>query len=82
MDHRQGRAGDPARPATPSNTRSASAPQSNPKLVPLAELQAPKVEPSKLNSKKVTDLMTAAGLLCDEPGRLASAVSDDRPVSS
>lgn len=36
---------------------------SNPKLVPLAELQAPKVEPSKLNSKKVTDLMTAAGLL-------------------
>lgn len=37
--------------------------ESNPKLVPLADLQAPKVEPSKLNSKKVTDLMTAAGLL-------------------
>lgn len=37
--------------------------QSNPKLVPLSELEAPKVEPSKLNSKKVTDLMTAAGLL-------------------
>ena len=37
--------------------------QSHPKLVPLAELQAPKVEPSKLNSKKVTDLMTQAGLL-------------------
>ncbi|WFR95304.1 iron ABC transporter substrate-binding protein [Rhizobium tumorigenes] len=37
--------------------------QSNPKLVPLAELQAPKIEPSKLNSKKVTDLMTAAGLI-------------------
>lgn len=37
--------------------------QSNSKLVPLAELQAPKVESSKLNSKKVTDLMTAAGLL-------------------
>lgn len=36
---------------------------SNPKLVPLADLQAPKVEPSKLNSKKVTDLMTQAGLL-------------------
>jgi iron(III) transport system substrate-binding protein len=36
---------------------------SNPKLVPLAELQAPKVEPSKLNSKKVTDLMLQAGLL-------------------
>ena len=33
--------------------------ESNPKLVPLADLQAPKVEPSKLNSKKVTDLMTA-----------------------
>jgi iron(III) transport system substrate-binding protein len=36
---------------------------SNPKLVPLADLQSPKVEPSDLNSKKVTDLMTAAGLL-------------------
>lgn len=37
--------------------------ESNPKLVPLADLQAPKVEPSMLNAKKVTDLMTAAGLL-------------------
>lgn len=37
--------------------------ESNPKLVPLADLQAPKVESSKLNSKKVTDLMTQAGLL-------------------
>jgi iron(III) transport system substrate-binding protein len=37
--------------------------QSNPKLVPLADLHAPKVEPSRLSSKKVTDLMTAAGLL-------------------
>lgn len=37
--------------------------QSNRNLVPLAELQAPKVEPSKLNSKKVSDLMTQAGLL-------------------
>lgn len=36
--------------------------QSNRNLVPLAELQAPKVEPSKLNSKKVSDLMTQAGL--------------------
>jgi iron(III) transport system substrate-binding protein len=36
---------------------------SNPKLVPLAELDAPKVEPSKLNSKKVTDLLIEAGLL-------------------
>jgi len=32
-------------------------------LVPLADLQAPKVEPAKLNSKKVSDLMTQAGLL-------------------
>lgn len=37
--------------------------QSNRNLVPLAELQAPKVEPSKLNSKKVSDLITQAGLL-------------------
>ena len=37
--------------------------KSNPKLVPLAELQAPLVEPAKLNSKKVSDLMTQAGLL-------------------
>ena len=36
---------------------------SNPALVPLKDLQAPKVEPSKLNSKKVTDLMTEVGLL-------------------
>ncbi len=36
---------------------------SNPKLPPLNSLQAPSVEPSKLNSKKVSDLMTAAGLL-------------------
>ncbi len=37
--------------------------QSNRKLVPLAELQAPLVEPARLNSKKVADLMTQAGLL-------------------
>ena len=36
---------------------------SNAALVPLADLQAPKVEPSTLNNSKVTDLMTAAGLL-------------------
>jgi len=36
---------------------------SNPKLVPLVDLQAPKVDATTLNSKKVTDLMTAAGLL-------------------
>ncbi|MBZ9796482.1 iron ABC transporter substrate-binding protein [Mesorhizobium sp. ES1-4] len=36
---------------------------SNPKLVPLVDLQAPKVDATTLNSKKVTDLMTTAGLL-------------------
>ncbi|NMN98955.1 iron ABC transporter substrate-binding protein [Antrihabitans stalactiti] len=41
----------------------ASGVAANPKLVPLADLQAPLVDPSKLNSKKVTDLMTEAGLL-------------------
>ncbi len=35
----------------------------NPALVPLADLQAPYVDPSKLNSEKVTQLMTDAGLL-------------------
>ncbi len=35
----------------------------NPKLVPLADLHAPKVEASTLDSKKVVELMTAAGLL-------------------
>lgn len=37
--------------------------ESNPKLVPLAELGAPKVEPSNLNSPKVIELMNAAGIL-------------------
>ncbi|MGF7160977.1 iron(III) transport system substrate-binding protein [Rhodoligotrophos appendicifer] len=36
---------------------------SSPELVPLQDLQAPAVEPSKLNSQKVTELMTEAGLL-------------------
>jgi iron(III) transport system substrate-binding protein len=31
--------------------------------VPLTDLQAPKVDPATLNSKKVIDLMTQAGLL-------------------
>jgi iron(III) transport system substrate-binding protein len=35
----------------------------NEKLVPLKELQAPTVDPAKLNSEKVTELMTKAGLL-------------------
>jgi len=37
--------------------------RSNAKLVPLADLQAPKVDPATLNSRKVIDLMTQAGLL-------------------
>lgn len=32
-------------------------------LVPLEELEAPEVDPSKLNSEKVVELMTAAGLI-------------------
>lgn len=36
---------------------------SNDKLVPLKELQAPVIDPAKLNSAKVTELMTKAGLL-------------------
>ncbi|WP_438352524.1 iron ABC transporter substrate-binding protein [Microbacterium sp. CJ88] len=35
----------------------------NAALPPLSTLDAPKVDPSKLNSTEVTDLMTAAGLL-------------------
>lgn len=41
----------------------ASGVPANEKLVPLAELQAPTVDPAKLNSAKVTELMTKAGLL-------------------
>ncbi len=37
--------------------------ESNPALPPLATLEAPTVDPSSLNSQKVTDLMTAAGLI-------------------
>jgi len=41
----------------------ASGVASNDKLVPLKDLQAPVVDPAKLNSKTVTELMTKAGLL-------------------
>lgn len=41
----------------------ASGVPANPALVPLAELHAPNVDPSTLDSKKVSDLMTQAGLL-------------------
>jgi len=37
--------------------------ESNPKLVPLQQLDAPKVDASKLDSKKAVELMTQAGLL-------------------
>jgi iron(III) transport system substrate-binding protein len=36
---------------------------SNPALVPLADLQAPSIDPAKLDSKAVVSLMTQAGLL-------------------
>jgi iron(III) transport system substrate-binding protein len=35
----------------------------NPKLVPIKDLDAPKIDPAKLNSAEVTQLMTQAGLL-------------------
>jgi iron(III) transport system substrate-binding protein len=41
----------------------ASGVPANPALVPLADLQAPSVNPSDLDAQKVTDLMTKAGLL-------------------
>lgn len=41
----------------------ASGVPANPALVPLANLQAPTVNPSGLDAQKVTDLMTKAGLL-------------------
>jgi iron(III) transport system substrate-binding protein len=41
----------------------ASGVPANPALVPLTDLQAPQVNPSDLDAKKVTDLMTKAGLL-------------------
>ena len=37
--------------------------QANAKLEPLANLGAPLVEPASLDSKRVTELMTAANLL-------------------
>ena len=40
-----------------------SAVPANPQLVPLADLQAPRVDPATLNSPQVTALMTEAGLL-------------------
>ena len=50
-------------PITPSNMPWGVDAASNPKLTPLKDLDAPKVEPSSLNSKKVIELMTQAGLL-------------------
>jgi len=41
----------------------ASKVDANAKLVPIKDLQAPTVDPAKLNSAKVTELMTQAGLL-------------------
>lgn len=36
---------------------------SNPALTPIAQLDAPKIDPAKLNSPKVVSLMTTAGLI-------------------
>jgi len=44
-----------------SNVESAA--RANPKLTPLEQLQAPVIDSAKLNSSKVTDRMTRAGLL-------------------
>jgi len=41
----------------------ASGVPANDKLVPIKDLQAPTVDPAKLNSQKVTELMTKTGLL-------------------
>lgn len=41
----------------------ASGVPANPKLVPLAELDAPRIDPSSLDSRETTDLMTQAGIL-------------------
>jgi iron(III) transport system substrate-binding protein len=41
----------------------ASGVAANPALVPLAELEAPSIDPSKLDSTLTTKLMTQAGLL-------------------
>ena len=59
-----GKAGqDILRRTTRLNMRVGVNAASNEKLVPLNKLEAPKVEPSTLNSKKVTELMTQAGIL-------------------
>jgi iron(III) transport system substrate-binding protein len=42
---------------------------SNPKLTPLTDLDAPQIDVSKLNSKKVVQLMTQAGLLGSDAPR-------------
>ncbi len=63
MDDRQGRPGRAERPAIPSNMPSATVRGPNPKLVPLADLQAPKVEPSTLEQQE--------GLRPDDGGRAA-----------
>jgi len=41
----------------------ASETDANPQLIPLDELDAPEIDPAKLNSTKVTDLMTEVGIL-------------------
>ncbi|WP_282778910.1 MULTISPECIES: iron ABC transporter substrate-binding protein [unclassified Nocardia] len=51
------------RDGTSLNYPVASDVAANPALPPLDSLQAPAIDPSRLNAKKVTELMTEAGLL-------------------
>ena len=63
VHHRQEAARRSCRTGTSFEYAVGSDVPSNDKLVPLKELQAPTVDPAKLNSAKVTELMTQAGLL-------------------
>src|SRR5690349_16719810 len=54
--------------------------ESNPKLVPLQQLDAPTVDASKLDSKKAVELMTQAGLLELMPETLPVGVAEATPT--
>ena len=59
----RGRPGGAARPATRSSMPSATVRPRTRRCPPLETLEAPAVDPSSLDSRKVTELMTAAGLI-------------------
>ena len=63
MDPRNYTASEVLKDGTSFEYAIASDVPANEKLVPVADLQAPTVDPAKLNSEKVTELMTKAGLL-------------------